>query len=280
MKRFVKSMVRSPTGLTGFFLVALIGLAAVLAPVIAPYDPVMQNLVHRLIRPFTAKDGCFYLFGTDELGRDIFSRLLWGMRLSYVVGPLSVLLGGFVGVVLGLIAGYYRGIVDRVITWAVDVQLSFPILVISIALVAVFGQSTVNLVLILSITSWLYFARIVRSSVLSLREQDYIEAERAMGASDFQIIVKHILPNCTSPIIVLASTEAARRIIMESSLSFLGCGIQPPAISLGLIIGSGRTYMLVAWWISTIPGIFLALFVLGINLFANFMRDYFDPKTK
>ncbi|MEL7566787.1 MAG: ABC transporter permease [Dehalobacterium sp.] len=279
MKAFFRALLRSPSGLIGFGLLALMVSMAVLAPVLCNYAPDSQNLLHRLLPPLTSKDGQFYLLGTDELGRDVFSRLLYGSRISFIVGPLSVLFGALFGVPVGLIAGYYRGILDCIIMWLVDVQLAFPMLVIALCLVAVFSPSMVSLVLILAISSWLYFARVVRATVLSLRETEFIEAERAVGANDFKIILRHILPNVVSPIIVLASTESARRIIMESSLSFLGVGIQPPMVSLGLMLGSGRAYIQTAWWLGTLPGLFLAIAVLGINLFGSMLRDYFDPRT-
>jgi peptide/nickel transport system permease protein len=279
MKEFFKYLSKTPSGLIGFVLITVMAVVAILAPLLVNNQPDVVRLAHRMLSPLTSKDGVFYLFGTDELGRDVLARLLYGARLSYIVGPVSVLLGACVGIPFGLIAGYYRGILDRSIMWLVDVQLAFPMLVIAIAFTAIFPPSLFNLVTILGMTSWLYFARIVRSSVLSLREKEFIEAEKIAGASDWQILVRHILPNCVSPIIVLLSTESARRIVMESSLSFLGVGIQPPEVSLGMMLGAGRQFIQIAWWLGTLPGLFLALMVLGINLFSNALRDYFDPRT-
>ncbi|MCA9876206.1 MAG: ABC transporter permease [Thermomicrobiales bacterium] len=263
------------------FLVVVV-LAALFANVVAPHDPEQGGLALRNKPPLTAaKDGGFpYLLGTDALGRDQLSRLIYGARVSLAVGLLSVVLSGAIGVTLGLIAGYYRGLLDDLIMRCVDLQMALPSLLLALLVLYLLGASIANVILVLAITRWMVYARVTRSLVLTYRENVFIEAARATGCSDRRIILLHLLPNLLSPILVLATLEVATMILTEASLSFLGLGIQPPDSSWGLMLGQGRSYMTSAWWLVTFPGLVILLTALSINLFASWVRVVTDPVTR
>lgn len=256
-------------------------LAGVLAPLIAPYDPARINLDNRLAPPYWLQDSkSNHLLGTDQLGRDLLSRLIHGARISLLVGFVSIAMGGLVGVVLALVAGYFGGRFDSVIMGIVDIQLALPFVILAIGLIAVLGPGLVNLIIVLSISGWVAYCRVVRSTVLSVKEELFVVAAKAIGATDLRIIFQHILPNTVSSIIVLATVQMAQMIMMEAALSFLGLGVQPPTPSWGTIISDGRGYLGRAWWITTLPGIAITMTVLEINFIGDWLRENLDPRLK
>jgi peptide/nickel transport system permease protein len=267
--------------LAGLIVVVAAVALALLAPVLAPADPLRNNLLDRLAPPAWVQGGSVGRpLGTDTLGRDVTSRLLYGARVSLVVGFSAVLLAGGLGVVLGLLAGYYRGRLDDVLMRLGDIQLAFPVLVLAVAVLAVLGASVLNVVIVLGATGWITYARIVRGEVLSLREREFVDAARALGAGDGYILGRHLLPNVLPPIIVVATFSVARTIIAEASLSFLGLGIPAPAPSWGAMLDEGRNYITTGWWLALFPGLAILLLVLGINLVGDWLRDLLDPRME
>ena len=260
---------------------ALVVLAAVVvamaAPALAPGDPIKNSLLDRLTPPTWGGE---HPLGTDTLGRDVASRLLHGARVSLLVGFSAVLLAGVSGVVLGLVSGWYRGWLDDLLMRLGDVQLAFPVLVLAVAVLAVLGASVMNLILVLGVTGWITYARIVRGEVLTLRERDFVAAARALGADDAWILRRHLLPNVLPPITVVATFSVARTIIAEASLSFLGLGIPAPAPSWGAMLDEGRNYITTGWWLALFPGLAILLLVLGINLVGDWLRDVLDPRLE
>lgn len=258
---------------------AAVVLAALFAEHLAPSDPRAQDLAKRLQPPaFRFVGG--HLMGTDHLGRDILSRSLYGARVSLAVGGLAVLIGAAIGALLGLVSGYVRGWPDEVVMAVADVQLAFPLMLLAIAVIAVLGPSLLNLILVVGISGWMPYARIARAQVLTLREQEFVQAAYAVGASGYRTLFWHIFPNATSPLIVLATLDLARAIILESSLSFLGLGVQPPTPSWGQMVGQGRQYIDTAWWVSTFPGLLLMLTAISISQVGDWLRDVLDPRLK
>ncbi len=279
MNRFAKKFRQRKTAVIG--LVILVGLiaTAVFAPVLAPYDPEDQDLRNRLKPPGTSDaDGIVHILGTDHLGRDVLSRSIYGARLSLSVGVSAVLIGGTIGLVVGLMSGYSDGPVDAILMRAVDVQLAFPFMLLALTIVAILGPSILNVVLVLAVTSWTAYAKVVRSSVLSVKKQIYVEAAQAIGASRWRIVFLHILPNILSPFIVVATFQVSRLIITESSLSFLGLGVPTDIATWGGMLSDGREYLTDAWWIAVFPGIMLLLASLSINFVGDGIRDAMDPK--
>ncbi len=260
----------------------LLLVAAVFAGVVAPHDPEAGGLMLRNQPPLTAAQdgGVPYLLGTDQLGRDELSRLLYGARISLAVGVVSVLLSGTFGVLVGLVAGYYRGVVDDVIMRLVDLQMGFPSLLTALVVLYVLGAGVWKVIFVLAVTRWMIYARVSRGLVLSHREDVFVEAAQAMGSSDRRILFRHILPNLLSPILVLATLEVATMILTEASLSFLGLGIRPPQSSWGLMLAEGRGYVTTAWWLVTFPGLAILLTALSLNLLANWARAVTDPVTR
>jgi peptide/nickel transport system permease protein len=263
--------------LAGALVVLAAAVVAVAAPALAPGDPIKNSLLDRLTPPTW---GGAHPLGTDTLGRDVASRLLHGARVSLLVGFSAVLLAGVSGVVLGLVSGWYRGWLDDVLMRLGDVQLAFPVLVLAVAVLAVLGASVVNLILVLGVTGWITYARIVRGEVLTLRERDFVAAARALGADDAWILRRHLLPNVLPPITVVATFSVARTIIAEASLSFLGLGIPAPAPSWGAMLDEGRNYITTGWWLALFPGLAILLLVLGINLVGDWLRDVLDPRLE
>ncbi len=263
------------------FLIVLI-FSAIFAPIVAPHDPAQGGLMLRNKPPMTEarEEGFPHVLGTDALGRDQLSRLIYGARVSLAVGFTSVFLSGSIGVLLGLIAGYYRGVVDDVIMRLVDTQMGFPSLLMALVVLYVLGAGVWNVVFVLAITRWMVYARLTRSLVLSHREEVFVEAARALGCSDSRILFRHILPNLLSPILVLATLEVATMILTEASLSFLGLGIQPPQSSWGLMLAEGRGYVTSAWWLVTFPGLVILLTALSLNLLSTWVRAVTDPVTR
>jgi ABC-type dipeptide/oligopeptide/nickel transport system permease subunit len=270
---------RNRLALGGGILVLVLSLSSLLAPWITPHDPLRGRLPDRLRSPsIVSASGKPYLLGTDNLGRDILSRILHGGRVSISLGLLVVGMSIVVGVVLGLVSAYVGGWVDTTVQRLVDVLLAFPYLVLAIALMGLFGPGFLNLVVALAFKEWVTACRIVRSEALALKNAAFVEASRAAGAGLFRILFRHLLPNVIPGAVVVATLRVGWVILMEASLSFLGLGIQPPQPSWGVIIADGRDYLFRAWWISTFPGIAILLFVLGVNLLGEGLRDALDPR--
>lgn len=254
--------------------------AAFLAPVLAPASPIRQSLDMRLAPPWASGPSGPYVLGTDHLGRDLLSRIIFGARVSMTVGFAAVVIGGATGTVMGILAGYGSARTDEIIMSAVDIQLAFPSILLAIAIIAVLGPGFLNLVLVIGLTGWATYARIIRSEVLRLKTREFIESARALGASESRIILRHLLPNSLSPLIVVATLDFARSIILESTLSFLGLGIQPPAPSWGSMLSEGREYLQIAWWIATFPGLALMIVSLSLNRLGDHLRDRLDPTLR
>jgi peptide/nickel transport system permease protein len=264
------------------FLVML-AISAIFAPVVAPFDPNDQSLFMRNMPPMTMPEdgGSFpHLMGTDALGRDELSRLIFGGRISLAVGLVSVVVSGTVGTMLGLLAGFYRGHVDDAIMRLVDIQMGFPSLLLALFVLYVIGGGVLNVIFVLAITRWMVYARVTRGLVLAYRENIFVEAARATGCTDRRIILRHLLPNLLSPIVVLATLEVAYMILTEAALSFLGLGIQPPQSSWGLMLSQGRQYITTAWWLVTFPGLAILLTALSLNLLATWARTVTDPAQR
>jgi peptide/nickel transport system permease protein len=261
----------------GFFLILVPIIFALFAPIVANFSPYDQTLLSRLRPPLTVENGKMHFFGTDGLGRDIFSRVVYGSRVSLIVGITVVIIGGSIGVMLGVLAGYFGGIVDSLIMRLIDIFLAFPFLLLALSIMAFLGPGLGKVILVLGVTSWVPYARIARAKVLSLKENEFIEACNALGATPFRIIIKHILPNILSSVIVVASFRVATAILGEATLSFLGLGVGASTPSWGSMLSEGREYLFFAWWPATLPGIMILLSVLGINLFGDGLRDIMDP---
>jgi peptide/nickel transport system permease protein len=260
--------------------VAVAVVAATLAPWVAPHSPTAGRLAARLTPPAWQADGSVgRLLGTDLLGRDVLSRLIWGARISLLIALSATVLGATVGSLLGLVTGYYRGRVDGVVTKLIDVQLAFPFVLLAIAVIAVAGPSIPVLIVVLAIGSWVGHARIVRGLVLGLREREYVQAAQALGAGTPRVIFRHLLPEVLSVILVLATFDVGRIVILESTLSFLGLGVQPPTPSWGSDLRDAAAYVRQAWWIAAFPGLAIMIVVLGVNLVGDMLRDILDPRT-
>ena len=265
---------------SGLILLGLV-VTAVFAPQVAPHNPTRERLIDRLLPPAWAEDGGWqYVLGTDHLGRDLLSRIIYGSRVSLVVGFTAVVIGGVLGTALGVIAGFFGGPSDEIIMALADMQLAFPTILLAIAIIAVLGPSFSNLVFVIGVSGWVTYARVARGQVLSLREKEFVEAIRAQGGSRLRIIWRHILPNTLAPLIVVATLDLARTIILESTLSFLALGIQPPTPSWGGMLSDGREYLLSAWWIATFPGVALMLTALSFNRLGDWLRDRTDPRLR
>ncbi len=263
------------SGAFGLVLVAVVAGAALLAPLLSPYGPVDSNLV-RSLEPPSAE----HWMGTDQLGRDMFTRILYGARVSLAIGLITVGVSGAIGLVVGIVAGYLGGITDIVTMRIVDVWLSFPFILLALTVSAILGIGLQNIILTLIITGWVVYARLVRGEVLALKALDYVEAARALGAHENRIIFRHLLPNLWTPIIILSSLQVAQFIVAEAAISFLGFGVQPPMASWGNMLNEGKTYIYNAWWMTTFPGLALVLTALGVNLVGDWLRDTLDPRLK
>ena len=276
-----RRLVHSPGGTVGLVLVLLVILVAVLAPVLSPYDPAKQNIVYRLKPPFWVEGGSLeHPLGTDSVGRDVLSRVIHGSRISIIVGVLATAASALVGVSLGLVAGFLGGGTDSVISRVGDVQQAIPFLVLAIAVAAMLGPGLFNLILVLVITTWVTFFRVVRGEVLSVREEQYVLGAQSIGASNLRIILRYILPNVAASIIVIATLLVANMIIFEASLSFLGLGVPSSIPTWGRIVADGREYIADEWWIALFPGLAILITVMGINLFGDWLREDLDPKQR
>ena len=267
---------QSRAAVLGLGIVVLFFLLALFASVLAPGDPIAQHLDAQLARPLHGG----YLLGSDDLGRDILSRILYGARISLLVGAISVSISITVGGVVGLLSGYFGGLVDLLVMRLIDIMLAFPSILLAIVICAALGPSLQNAMIAIGVIGIPSIARIVRASVLAEKEMDYVTAERSLGASHLRLVFSAILPNCLAPLIVQATLAYAGAIISAAGLSFLGLGAQPPTPEWGFMVSSGKEYISTAWWVITCPGLAILLAVLGFNLLGDGLRDVLDPRMK
>jgi peptide/nickel transport system permease protein len=261
-------------------IAGMVGMA-VFAPLIAPYSPIDQNLRDKLIPPFWVEDGSMqYILGTDPFGRDILSRLIYGARVSLIVAALALTAGGGIGLVIGIVAGYFGGIVDSALMRLVDAAFTFPAILFALLLAVTMGQGLGTLVAAISLLLWASFARVIRGEVLSLKQRDFIALAKVRGCSSARIMLTHILPNVLNTFMVLMTLNIGVVIIAEASLSFLGAGIPPPTPTWGLMVSDGRGRIAEAWWVSLIPGLAITLLVLSVNQFGDWLRDRLDPRLR
>jgi peptide/nickel transport system permease protein len=290
--KFLMSLYRSPQTRTGLILLTFVVVVALAAPLLAPFSPVNVDPSARLLPPLSRvlasstqsgasaahAETALHLLGTDSVGRDVLSRLIYGSRLSLTVGFLAVLISAVFGSLVGSLSGYWGGWVEALSAWLIDVQLSFPFLLLAIFLLGALGGGTLAVVLVLALGTWVNYARIVRAQVLSIKNQGYVEAAHATGSGTLRILLVHILPNTLSPICVVGSFSMALAILTEAGLSFLGVGLDPSTPSWGTMLNDGRDYLLTAWWIATMPGIAIGVTVLGVTLFGEGLRELLDPR--
>ncbi|MEK7387597.1 MAG: ABC transporter permease [candidate division NC10 bacterium] len=278
---FVRRLARRRTALFGLVVVALVFGAAFGAPWLTAYDPTEQDITNRLKPPGSPDpSGRMHLLGTDHLGRDLLARVIFGARPALMVGFAAVAISGILGMVVGLVSGYFGGRTDDVFMRLADIQLAFPFILLAIAVIGVLGPSLPVIIVVIGVSSWVVYARVVRGSVLSLREREFVQAAQALGSGDGRILLHHILPNALTPWLVVATLDMARVIVLESALSFLGLGVQPPTPTWGGMLADGRVYISTAWWLATFPGLAILVTVLGINLFGDGLRDTLDPRLK
>lgn len=263
----------NPLSVTGLIIILILAMVALLAPLVAPYGPATINVYNVLSPPNTA-----HPFGTDDLGRDVLSRVIWGSQISLSVGFIAVGIAITIGMIVGAVAGFYGGVVDAVLMRFVDIMLSIPTFFLILAAIAILEPSIHVIMIVIGLTSWMDVARLVRAEFLTLKERDFVSAARAVGATDFRIIFRHIVPNALSPVFVAATFGIAGAILTESALSFLGLGVQPPQASWGNILTSGKDYITVAWWLSLFPGLAILITVLSYNLVGEGLRDALDPR--
>lgn len=271
----VRRLLRSPSAVTGAVIVLLLVLSGIFAPLLTSYDPVQQDL-RSVLRPPSAE----HWLGTDNLGRDVFTRILYGSRLTLFIGAFAVGVGLLFGVPLGVISGYYRGVADQVIQRLMDLMLSFTSFLLALTLVALLGVGLTNIIIAVGISTIPRFARLVRSSVLTIREVSYIEASRALGAVDRRVLWKHVLPNSLAPVIVQATLSMGSTILTAAGLGFLGLGVQPPTPEWGAMLGEGRNYIFSQASLTTFPGLAIFLAVVGFNLLGDGLRDALDPQLR
>lgn len=263
----------------GASILALVILTAILSPIVSPYDPAAQNTAVRLVPPMFFGGDANHVFGTDPLGRDLLSRVLFGSRVSLIIGLAAVFGAGLIGVTLGIISGFFGGALDRLIMRLVDIQLAIPFLVLAIAVLAALGPSLQNLIIVLIINGWVVYARVARAEVLALKNLEYVGAAGALGARTWRILRFHIVPALLPTILIIATVQVGTMILMEASLSFLGLGVPPEIPSWGSIAADGRAYITTSWWVTAAPGIAIFLCVIGINYLGEWARDSFDPKS-
>ncbi len=277
----MKHLLHTPKGLLGLFLVGLLFVMALGADVISPFGPADSNLRLRLEPPGHVDDeGNVYLLGTDQLGRDNLTRIIYGARISVLVSISAVLISGSIGIFLGTVSGYLGGWTDSFIMRMVDTQLSIPMIMIAIVWIAFFGSGILGIVIIIGIWGWVQYARLARGMTLSLKEIEFVEAARSIGATAPRIMFKHIAPNLLGPIVVLATLQLGQAVLLEAALSFLGVGVPPPTPSWGSMLADGRAYIDTAWWTAVFPGLGITLLVLGANLLGDSLRDALDPRVR
>ena len=276
-----QALSRSPGAVAGGLLLAAILSTSLFFPLFYPRDPLAQDLLARLTPPFWQEGGSLlYPLGTDNLGRDVLVRILYGSRVSLLVGFSAVLVACTTGIVLGLISGYFGGRTDNLIMRLADVFMAYPFMLLTISVIAVLGNSIFNLILVLGLSDWVTYARTIRGSVLSIKKKEFVMAAHSVGTSHWVILLRHIFPNVLSPILVLGTVRVANIIIWESGLSFLGMGAPPPMPTWGRMLAEGRVYIADAWWLVTLPGLAIMLTILSINLLGDGLRDALDPRLR
>ena len=279
---FLRRLSRRRTALFGLVVITVVVVTALLAPWISPFDPIEQALGDRRLKPpgWQNDAGRMHVLGTDHLGRDLFARIIHGAQPALLVGFAAVVISGVLGMITGLVSGYFGGKVDDVLMRLADIQLAFPFILLAIAVIGILGPSLKTIIAVIGVSSWVVYARVVRGAVLGLREREFIHAALALGGRDGRILVRHVLPNVFTPWLVVATLDMARVIVIESALSFLGLGVQPPTPTWGGMLADGRVYISTAWWLATFPGLAILVTVLGINLFGDGLRDTLDPRLK
>lgn len=282
VRRAWRSMVKAKWPLVALVILLLVLVAALFGPWLSPLDPNRQNILLRLMPPMTeGKRHVVYLLGTDGLGRDVLSRLLYGARVSLLVGICAILVGGTIGVVAGLVSGYFGGWIDDVVMRLGDIQLAFPFILLAVLFLVVLGPGLVNIIIVLGIGQWVTYARIVRGQTLSLREKEYVEAARALGDSTVSVIFRTILPNIIAPLTVIASFNVASVILSEASLSFLGLGVPVTVPTWGSMLADSRDQLMAnKWWLAVFPGMAIVITVLSFNILGDWLRDFLDPRLK
>jgi len=278
--KILKSLLQSPVGIIGSVIVTIVIVLAIIGPAISPHDPTDSNLRARFQPPGYSDETGNYILGTDQLGRDILSRIIAGSRVSVLVGITSVLIAGTIGVIYGLISGFFGGLIDTIMMRVADGILSIPFIILVVAISGVVGAGLATLILILGLTGWVTYSRVVRAEVLKTREMEYITAAYAIGQNRWRVMIFHILPNVISSAIVLAAVQVGVTILAESSLSFLGLGVKSPIVTWGLMLADGRQYINSAWWMTTFPGIAITITVLGVVFLGDWMRDFLDPNVR
>jgi ABC-type dipeptide/oligopeptide/nickel transport system permease subunit len=281
IQRLVLVVARRPTMLLSATVLLVFVVAAVFAPQLAPFDPTAQDLRNRLIPPAWFDGGSrSHWLGTDNLGRDILSRLLYGSRVSLVIGIATITFGMAIGALVGMVSGYFGSHVDTVSMRIVDVWMAFPSLLLALIFAAVLGPGLVNLIIALVLTSWPIYTRVIRAEVLSLREREFVTAIRALGSTHARVLIQHVLPNVFPLLLVIGTLQLGVTIITEASLSFLGIGVDPATPTWGAMLSDGRRYMRQAWWLTALPGVAISLVVLAVNLAGDGLRDVLDPRTR
>ncbi|MEM6284366.1 MAG: ABC transporter permease [Chloroflexota bacterium] len=278
--RFLEALRRSPVGIMGVIIVSIVVLAAIFGPLISPFDPLERDLRTRFAEPGTVTENGTHVLGTDQLGRDILSRIIAGSRVSVLVGVVSVMIAGTIGVLYGLVSGFVGGWIDALLMRVADGLLSIPFIILVVAISGIVGAGLTTLVLILGFTGWVTYARVIRGEVLKTRELEYVIAAYALGNNNLKVMFVHILPNVISSAVVLAATQVGVTILAESSLSFLGLGVKPPTVTWGLMLADGRQYINSAWWMTTYPGIAITITVLGVVFLGDWLRDVLDPNVR
>ncbi|WP_341282655.1 ABC transporter permease [Paenibacillus sp. FSL H8-0537] len=277
----IKSLLKSKTGTLGILIVLAVCIIAIGAPLFATHEPAKISPAQRLLPPMWLEGGMHeHFLGTDNLGRDIWSRIVYGSQVSLIVGIGAVMLSGAIGALLGLLAGFYGKWVNAIIMRVADAFIAIPAILFMLVVLAVLGPGLGTLIFVIGVTNWVSYARVVRGEVLSVKERDFVKAARALGARNGRIIFTHILPNVLSSFIIISTMSVATTIIMEASLSFLGLGIKPPAVSWGGMLSDGRQYLATSWWVATFPGLAITITVLGVIFFGDWLRDMLDPRMK
>lgn len=279
--RVLRKLISHRAAVLGGAITVVVLLVSVFAPWVAPKDPLALDPVRRLLPPVWMQGGSWgYPLGTDHVGRDILSRLIYGSRISTVVGLSAVTISASIGVLLGLISGFYGGPAERLILWMADVQIAFPFYLLVISIIAAVGTGFGTIIVVFGVAGWVIYARLVRGVVLSLRCREFIEAANALGASNLRVVVRHVLPNVVTPVIILATLRVASVIVWESGLSFLGLSVPPPTPTWGRMLSDGRAYLANAWWTATFPGLSIMVTVLGVNMLGDGLRDALDPRLE
>lgn len=274
-------LLKSPSGMLGFAILMVVVFIAIFADVLMPCTPEEIDLFNMAQPPAWEEGGSIeHFLGTDILGRDILSRILIGSRVSLLVGVFSVMVAGLIGTVMGVLSGYFGGWLDSVIMRVTDAFHAIPLTLLAMVILTIMRPGVLTLVFVIGVTTWPFYARMVRSEVLGLKNMEYVKAARTIGTTGFQIMMKHILPNVIPTFIVVSTLSVASSILIEASLSFLGLGIQPPRVSWGVMLSDGRNYLATNWWMATFPGIAISVTVLGIMLLGNWLRDVLDPKNQ